>query len=227
MEMSEASLHRVSPDPDRPVEGSGAATLSRRRVLRDAGALALVFGGTAVAVAAMENSAGAASAPSDQDTAKFLESLELALVAIYGQALGGGKLTTPSNVALVMAYSGHHKDHAQALGPLAGDAATAQPNPGVLTAIGDQMHEAPDEAHILSVIYQVENAIAATYLYAIGVVTGTQLVVQCAAILPVNAQHGAAVGQILGKDPTSDPDMVPPFQTTNDEISPSTYPPAH
>ncbi|HEX3425673.1 MAG TPA: ferritin-like domain-containing protein [Acidimicrobiales bacterium] len=224
--MSDPSLHRVITDSERPAEPSGAARLSRRRIFRDAGALALVIGGTAVAVAAIENSAGAASAPSDQDTAKFLESLELALVAIYGQALGSGKLTTPSNVALMTAYSGHHKAHAQALGPFAGDAATAQPNPGVLTSVGDQMREAPDETHMLGVVFEVENAIAATYLYAIGVVSGPQLLVQSAAILPVEAEHGAAAGQILGKDPANDPDMVPPFQTTIDEIMPSTYPPA-
>jgi hypothetical protein len=221
MEISEVdNLHREAVSPAGAPPSGG---WSRRRFLRDAGTGLLVLGGAAVAAGGLASPADAAGL-TDQGLAQFAESVELALVAVYNQALASGKLHTPTVVALITAYAGHHSDHAKSLGALAGDAAKAQPNPGVLASMGDATREAPDESHVLQVAYTLENAAAATYLYIIGALTGTQFLGTTASILPVEAEHGAAIGYVLGKDPDTDADMVPPFEITADEIMPATYP---
>ena len=203
----------------------GPRGLSRRRFLLDAGAgLAAVLGGSAAVFAGAADPADAAPL-TDQSVALFLQSIELAMVSAYGVASQNGKLHTPSSVALVNAYSAHHTAHASALAAFSASTST-QPNPGVLLAVGDEMREAPDEMHVLGVAFDSENAIAATYLYAIGVLKGVQVLQSCAGIFPVECAHGATLGQIIGRDPDNDADMVPPFQTTDDVISITMYPPA-
>jgi len=203
----------------------GPGGLSRRRFVLEAGAaLATVLGGSALAYAGPIVPADAATL-TDQSIALFLQSVEQAMVSAYGIASQGGKLQTPSVVALIAAYSGHHTAHATALAAFSANP-NPQPNPGILLAVGDEMREAPDEAHVLSVAFSTENAIAATYLYAFGVLNGTQALQTCADIYPIECAHAAAIGQITGRDPDTDPDMVPPFQTTNDVIAISMYPPA-
>ncbi|MGH9124519.1 MAG: hypothetical protein ACRDZ8_07310 [Acidimicrobiales bacterium] len=203
----------------------GRGGLSRRRFLLDAGAaLATVLGGSALAFAGPAEPADAAPL-TDQSVALFLQSIEQAMVSAYAIASQTGKLHTPSTVALVAAYSGHHSAHATALGAFSGNP-NAPANPGVLVAVADQMREAPDEMHLMSAAFDSENAIAATYLYAFGVLKGVQVLQSCAGIYPVESAHGATIGQILGRDPDTDADMVPSFETTSDVISISMYPPA-
>jgi hypothetical protein len=241
MEISEHSLrHMVREVDDLHREGmrtvrdeiaalhTGAANRvwasSRRRFIRDAGAgLALVIGGTAIGVGTLASPASAAGL-TDQDIAKFAESVELAVVAVYNLALKGGKLHTPAVIATATTFASHHTDHAKAFGAFAGDIATAKPNLGVLAAVSDEIQEAPDETHVLSVAFDTENAAAATYLYAIGLLQGAQILGTTASILPVEAQHAAALGYVLGKDPDTDADYLPPFQTTDDELTPAKYP---
>jgi len=240
MEISEASLRRMVRQVDdlhregmKTVRdeiaavhtGAAARVGSRRRFLRHAGTgLALAIGGTVVAAGSLATAASAATAPplTDQDIAKFSESVELAVVAAYALALT--KLHTPAYVAMATTFSGHHMDHAKAFAAFAGDAATATANPGVLVAVSDELHEAPDEMHVLSAAYDTENAAAATYLYAIGLLNGVEILGTTASILPVEAQHATALGYALGKDPDTDAEYLPPFQTTDDELTPATYP---
>ena len=243
MEISEGSLRRMVRQVDElhrdgmktardevaALHTGAAARLrapSRRRFLRGAGTgLALMIGGTAVTFggfAAAASAAPAAPPLSDHDIAVFAESIELAVVAAYTLALT--KLHTPAYVAMATTFASHHMDHAKAIAAYAGDAATAQANPGVLTAVSDELHEAPDEMHVLSTAYDAENAAAATYLYAIGLLSGVQILGTAASILPVEAQHAAALGHALGKDPDTDPEYLPPFQTTADGLLPSKFP---
>ncbi len=241
MEISERSLRQMVREVDDlhregmktvrdEIAARHAGVASRRRFLRGAGAgLALAIGGTAATVGGLASPAAAAAAPpplTDPQLAKFAESIELALVAVYNLALNGGKLHTPSVVAMATAFLSHHTDHAKAFDGFANDTATAQANPGVLAAVGDEVREAPDETHVLSTLFDTENAAAGTYLYIIGVLSGAQVLTTTASVLPVEAQHAAALGYVLGKDPDTDPDYMPPFQTTDDEVTPATFPAA-
>ncbi|MDQ6618003.1 MAG: ferritin-like domain-containing protein [Actinomycetota bacterium] len=207
---------------------TGAATRwqesSRRRFLRHAGTgLAVVLGGTVVPVGGLITAASAQTLD-DPTIAKFAESVELAAVAAYTAAAQSGKVHTPAVVTAVTTFAGHHMDHAKAFGALAGDTATAKPNPGVLQSVGDQIREAPDEKAVLQVAYATENAAAATYLFAIGALTSIEALAATASIMPVEAQHAAVLGYVLGKDPKSDTEYLPPFQTPDEAIQPSKYP---
>ncbi len=197
---------------------------SRRRFLRHAGTgLALAIGGLALPVGALLD---AASAQTLDDTAiaKFAESVELAAVAAYTSAAQSGKVKTPAVLATATTFAGHHRDHAKAFGAFAGDAGSAVANPGLLQAVGDQIREAPDEMAILAVAFATENAAAATYLFAIGALTSAQALAATASIMPVEAQHAAVLGYVLGKNPATDTDYLPPFQTQDQALSPSKYP---
>jgi hypothetical protein len=206
----------------------GAA--SRRRFLRGAGAgLAVAVGGAILPVAGFATAASAQTTPTtqvltDSDIAKFAESVELAAVAAYTAALSSGKLHTPAVIAAATTFSSHHADHAKAFGAFAGDIATARPNPGVLLAVGDQMSEAADETAVLEVAFSTENAAAATYLFAIGALTSPAALAATASIMPVEAQHAAVLGYVLGRNPTTDTDFMPPFQTPDEAVTPTKYP---
>ncbi|MDQ1420154.1 MAG: hypothetical protein QOJ52_2116 [Acidimicrobiaceae bacterium] len=197
---------------------------SRRRFLGSAGkGLAVVIGG---AVIPFGGPLTAASAQTLDDTAiaKFAESVELAAVAAYTAAAQSGKVHTPAVLAATTAFAGHHMDHAKAFGAFAGDAATAQANPGVVQAVGDQIHAAADEMAVREVAYATENAAAATYLFAIGALISAQALAATASIMPVEAQHAAVLGFVLGKDPKADVSYLPPFQTQDEAIQPSKFP---
>ncbi len=207
---------------------SGAADrlreASRRRFLRDAGAgLALVIGGVVLPAGGLVGVAGSQTLD-DPTIAKFAESVELAAVAAYTAAAQSGKVKTPAVLTAATTFASHHSDHAKAFGAFAGDAATAQPNPGILQTVGDQIREAPDEKAVLAVAFATENAAAATYLFAIGALTSAQAMSLTASIMPVEAQHAAVLGYVLGKDPATDIDFLPPFQTPDQALSPSKYP---
>jgi Ferritin-like domain len=238
MEISERSLRQMVREvDDRHREGMktirddiAALHTSRRRFLRDAGAgLAVVIGASVVPFGALTGSAAAQSAApakplTDAQIATFAESVELAAVAVYTQVLASGKLTTPAVIAAATLFKSHHMDHAQAFGAFAGDAATAKPNPGVLQAVGDQVSEASDQPHMLAVAFSTENAAAATYLYAIGLLSSVEALAACASIMPVEAEHATLLGYVLGLDADTDADYVPPFQAPDQALLPSAYP---
>jgi hypothetical protein len=241
MEISEHSLRRMVREVDdlhrdgmrtigddiEALHTGAAARLqesSRRRFFRQAGAgLAVVMGGAALPVGRLV-SAASAQTLDDPSIAKFAESVELAAVAAYVAAAQSGKVKTPAVLAAATTFAGHHMDHAKAFGAFSGDTATAVPNPGVLQAVGDQMREAPDEAAVLEVAFATENAAAATYLFAIGALANPVALAATASIMPVEAQHAAVLGYILGKDPKGDTTYLPPFQTPDEAIMPSKFP---
>ncbi len=197
---------------------------SRRRFLRDAGAgLALVVGAAAFPIGALVSEASAQTLD-DTAIAKFAESVELAAVAAYTAAAQSGKMHTPAVLVAATTFASHHMDHAKAFGAFAGDAALAVPNPGILQAVGDQMRAAADEAAIVQVAFATENAAAATYLFAIGALTSTAALAATASIMPVEAQHAAVLGYVLGKDAKTDTTYLPPFQTIDEALMPSKFP---
>lgn len=242
MEISERSLRRMVREVDdlhregmkiiaediAALHTGAAAQLrdpSRRQFLRNAGlgGLAVAVGGAAISVGEWVSPA-AASMTGDIATAKFAESVELAVVAAYGIALQSGKLTTPAVITAVTTFKGHHMEHAQAFGAFAGDTAIAQPNPMVLQQVVDTVREAANQTAVLQAAFTAENAAAATYLVALGTLTSTAALSATASIMPVEAQHCALLGYVLGMDPDTDTDYVPPFQAPDDAIIQSKYP---
>ncbi len=157
----------------------------------------------------------------DGAIAAFAESVELAAVAAYTAAAKSGLVTTKAVLDAATAFAGHHQEHAAAFGAAAGAAATKKANPKLLEAVGAQLAAAKDEMAILEIAYGLENAAAATYLFALGALTSKGALQLTASILPVEAQHAVVLGTVLGKKAT---DIFPSFETQSAAVDPSKFP---
>ena len=196
----------------------------RRAFLRTAGigAGALTIGTSALTLRSMLPAAAAAAAAglTDADIAAFAESVELAAVEAYKAAAGSGKLQ-PAVVEVGTTFAGHHGEHAKAFAGASGGKATGKPNPKLLTAVGEQLQAAKDQAAILSIAYDLENAAAATYLFALGALKSQAALALTASILPVESQHAVVLGTALGKPAT---ELIPSFETQDKAVDPAQFP---
>jgi len=236
MEISERQLRQLTTDVDE-LHRDGMATMAtdiaelhaetrqfrsdnRRDFLRKAGlgAGAITIGGTVLSLANMLPAA--AEGLKDDDIAAFAESVELAAVEAYKAAAGSGKLQA-AVVQVGTTFAGHHAEHAKAFGGAAGAKASGKPNAALLEAVGGQLKGATDQKAILTIAYDVENAAAATYLFALGALTSATALQLTATILPVESQHAVVLGQAIGKTAT---EYVPSFQTEAAKIDPAKFP---
>lgn len=236
MEISERELRQLARDVDEQ-HRDGMATMAsdiaelhaetrRFRVAGGGGALrkagfgagVLTIGGSGLTIANMMPAAAADL--DDGDIASFAESVELAAVEAYKAAAASGKLQ-PAVVDVGTTFAGHHAEHAKAFGGAAGSKATGMPNPKLLEAVGGQLKAAQDQAAILKIAYDLENAAAATYLFAIGALKSSAALALTASILPVESQHAVVLGQALSKPAT---DFVPSFQTQTGAVDPAKFP---
>lgn len=156
----------------------------------------------------------------DEDIAAFAESVELAAVEAYKAAAGSGKLQ-PAVVEIGTMFAGHHQEHAAAFGGAADDKASGKPNAKLLATVGDQLKGAGDQAAILKIAYDLEEAAAATYLFALGALKSETALQLSASILPVESQHAVVLGTALGR-PASD--YLPAFQTSDKAVDPAQFP---
>ncbi|MGD9998390.1 MAG: ferritin-like domain-containing protein [Ilumatobacteraceae bacterium] len=191
-----------------------------RRVRRAAGAAAAVtIGSQVLPIHSLLPRAAAASG--DAGIAAFAESVELTAVAAYGAAADSGLVTTPAVLQAAMTFSGHHGEHAAAFGAAAGDAATGMLNQALLDALSPGLQAAKSEKDVVKLAYDLENAAAATYLFALGALESVAELQLTASILPVEAQHAVVLGQVIGADPKT---MLPPFETETAFVDPAKFP---
>ncbi len=209
-----AELHRG--------EGRRVMAASRRRFLQGAGlgGLALSIGPALLPVSRLWSPAFAQES-GDAGIAAFAESVELAAVEAYMAAAASGKVTTPAVGEAATTFAGHHQEHAAAFGGAAGDAATGEPNPGLLEEVGGQLEGAADEPAVLEIAFSLENAAAATYLFALGALESAEALQLTASILPVESQHAVVLGSVLEKQPT---EYVPSFETQDAALKPDAFP---
>ncbi len=153
--------------------------------------------------------------------AAFAESVELAAVEAYTAAAKSGKVTTKAVLDAATMFAGHHKEHAAAFGGAAKKAATKKPNPKLLTAVAGQLTAAKDEKAVLKIAYDLENAAAATYLFALGATTDKGALALMASILPVEAQHAVVLGSVLALPATT---TIPAFETQTGAVKPADFP---
>lgn len=238
MEISERHLRQLALDVDEQ-HRDGMATMAtdiaelhaetrsfratdRRSFLRKAGigAGALTIGGTALSITSLLPAAAQEKELTDGDIAAFAESVELAAVEAYKAAAGSGKLQ-PAVVEIGTMFAGHHQEHAGAFAGASGGAAKGKPNAKLLTTVGDQLKGAADQAAILQIAYDLEEAAAATYLFGLGALKSEAALQLAASILPVESQHAVVIGSALGKPAT---DYVPSFQTSDKAIDPAQFP---
>ena len=180
---------------------------------------ALVVGALAIPLASAFRAYAADGG--DGGVAAFAESVELAAVEAYKAAAASGKVTTPAVLDAATMFAGHHQEHAAAFGAAAGSAATKKPNPKLLAAVAGQLSGAADQAAILKIAFDLENAAAATYVFALGALTSKAALQLTASILPVEAQHAVVLGQVLNLPATA---YIPSFETSTAAVTPDKYP---
>jgi hypothetical protein len=161
----------------------------------------------------------------DADIAAYAASVEYAAVAAYGAAISSGKVKTPDVGAAAKMFQSQHKEHGDAFqanagGKIAKDTA----NETLVAAIGSQIAQAADEKAILKIAYDTENAAAATYHFALGVLKAAPYRALTASILPIEAGHAAVLGLVLGLDPGTAADFLPKTQTDALALAPDKNP---
>jgi hypothetical protein len=205
---------------------TGRTGTSRRRFLAGAagGGALLTVGSMVAPVGRLISPAAAQDAPSVEDLAVFAASVEYAAVAAYGAAADSGKVTTPAVADAATLFADHHQQHGDAFAALV-ERNDIEPNPGLLEMVGGQITDAADENAVVEIAYGVENAAAATYLFALGVLDDVGASQTMASILPVEAQHAITLGFVLGK-PLDDNTLMPAFETTDAALDPAELPAA-
>lgn len=220
----QAAMGRMDEDLREVHFGEAGRTLAagRRRFLRNAGlgGVVLAFGSSLVPAGRLLPMAWAQDQLSDEDLAAFAQSLELAAVAAYGATIDTGKLDR-AVADVAQTFQGHHQDHADQFGALAGDAATDEANQGVLDVFGPKIADAEDQDALLQIAQDLENGAASTYFFSLGVLADLRAAEAVATVLPIESQHAVVLGQALGQDLDQ---YVPDFQGQDNAVSPTDYP---
>jgi len=150
----------------------------------------------------------------------WAQSLELALVQMYASAAETGKLD--ADVAPIFAlFHDHHLQHAQAHAALAGKAALNTANGSVLAQFGPQVEAANNQTELMQMAHQVELTAAATYVWVLGELVGSDGAMSVASILPTEARHAAVFADTLGLEGA---DAAPAFILATDGATPTDYP---
>ena len=150
----------------------------------------------------------------------FGQSVELALVQIYGLALSGTQLSDKvANAA--RAFQKHHLDHAQAYAGMAGKAATGVANQTLVAEYQTRVQASTSEAALVKVLYDAEQAAVASYTAGLAVIIGTDPAALLGSIQPIEARHAAVLGEALNV-PLDE--FSPVLESTTGALTPAQYP---
>jgi hypothetical protein len=201
---------------DEALEHNRGLTATRRRFLHGAG-----LGGLAACALPLTLRSQPAFAQEAGDAAitAFLESIELAIVEVYGRI--DVALLTPELVATVARFTEHHREHARALAEAAGDEATGEPNPALLDDLDEQLARAGDETSVVNLAFSLETSAAGTYLFALGALEARGALELAASVLPVESEHAIVFGTALE---LRVPDLVPSFDNQDAAFKPEAFP---
>jgi hypothetical protein len=199
---------------------------SRRKFLAGLGlgSAALVIGSATMPVGRLVPRAWSQATPSDGDIATFAASVEYAAVAAYQAAAKSGKIKNKAILDAATAFAGQHQQHGDAF-KAAGMNPNVAANKGVLDMVTPQLTAAKTENDVVALAYGLENAAAATYIFALGVLTSEGAYNAVASVMPVEAQHAVALGLVLGK-PLDEKGFLPSFETKDGALDPAKFPAA-
>jgi len=155
----------------------------------------------------------------DAGLVAFLQSVELAAVAVYRSVLERDLL---AGAALEVAASaaGHHDAHAAAFGRVAG-VVDGRPNAAVLAEVGTGLEPDLASGAALELLGSVERRVAATHYQVLGMLESPRALDLAASVLPVEAQHVVALGLAGG---VALEDVVPPLESADGALDPARYP---
>lgn len=196
-------------------------TTTRRGLITKAAAAAplVAVGSGMVPLSRFFPAAWADQPPGDYDLAGFAQSIELALVKLYGTA--SSKLSGPQ-AEMASDFLEHHNKHADAFASFF-EAAQATP-PGAENSklmLDFQSKVAAGGNGTLSALQQLEELVAATYFWIVGRFVNQSGSQTFSSILAVEGQHAVSLGLLTGGDAKS---LVPGFQTEDKKVTPAQYP---
>jgi hypothetical protein len=131
----------------------------------------------------------------DATLAGFLQSIELAIVGVYTAIM---PVLREASRDVVEKFQAHHSAYAEALAPIAGASAVRAPNPVLSLVLAARTQAATDEVAALTVLFGLENQVAATYGYASTVATSSEFARTIATIVPPTAGRCAVLGSLAG-----------------------------
>jgi hypothetical protein len=191
-----------------------AAARSRRSFLRTAGVAgaggALLSAGGALVPFTRLTGVASAQGLTDTAIAGYAQSVELAAVAAYTAA---APALTGDVLAVAQLFLGHHQQHADAFGAVAGRDARPEANPKVVAAVTPTLDtvaagvadgQAGSEAlttAVLEFARTLENQAAYTYAAALTLLQDAAFSAATSTILPIEAQHATVLAIALGKGP--------------------------
>lgn len=151
----------------------------------------------------------ASSIPLDVKVAALAASLENLAVATYAAALTAahaGKLGTVPNAVATFAKTAmaQHNDHGAAWNAMiasSGYEKITAPNATIGRSVNAAFAKVTDVPGVAMLALSLEEAAAATYLEAVGVVSGKAAIETAATIQPVEMQHAAVLNFVLGNYP--------------------------
>lgn len=177
-----------------------------------------------------EEQAPAEDAISEAELLEFLAGVELAAADAYRIVAASG--LAAAALPSITAFGQHHREHGSRLAALAG--ATASANDKLGAILTDQLGQADDADGLLRRLADLETALAATHLSALGTlgtkpaegadtapVTGAAAAV--ASILPVESQHAAVLGGSIGRTAA---ERAPTFEVVDNALPVDTFAPA-
>ena len=107
-------------------------------------------------------------------------------------------------------FAGHHQEHADAFGAVAGDDARPEANPKLVAAVTPTLEAVArrrrgrrgrSPAHVLEFARGLENQAAYTYAAALTLLQDPAYAAATSTILPIEAQHATVLAVALGKGP--------------------------
>lgn len=194
---------------------------TRRGVLRKAGigGALLTVGSMAGPVSRFLPAAFAKSRLDDTGIIEFAAGVEFAAVAAYQTAIDSAKLDGAAR-RVATSFQSHHREHGRAFNTIT-KVTTEKPNAQVVVLFSPKLKAARDQNAVLEVAYTIEEAAAATHLFALGVLQDKTNAQAAATILPVESQHAVVLAQMLKKKLDT---YMPSFQNSQRALDPNTYP---
>ena len=176
-------------------------TFLKRTGIAAVGGTLLATGGGLTTFTRLGGLAGAQSL-TDTEIAGYAQSIELAAVAAY---MAAAPKLTGDVLAVATLFAGHHQEHADAFGAVAGDDARPEANATLVEAVTPTLEAVgaaePSEAlttQILTFARDLENQAAYTYAGALTLLSDPAYAAATSTILPIEAQHATVLTITLG-----------------------------
>jgi hypothetical protein len=158
--------------------------------------------------------------PADLPFLAFAQSVELAIVNVYDQALGRGLLSVEI-ADFASDFQRHHRDHGQSFSGIGGRVTASIANQSLVTAFAARVQSATNERDVLQVLLDLETASASTYTVGLGQIVGTDPAYLVASILPIESRHAVVIGEAMNLSPSA---FALAFESTSAGLTREQYP---